>query len=304
MIIFDDLIFPTDIIAYACAGKRKRFTDVATTAAGFTQTNIRWSRTMREFDIGSVARPVPQWEAIATVHEILEGRAYGCLFQDPTDSLVSASEGVLRPIDGNRIGLAVAGAGYGVPTYRLAKRYAFMARSKDVDISKPKSGSAKLLRAGVPVVFGSAAGNVSVDYTTGIATFVADASQAITSITIGTTTHVTLAGSLGLNIGQRLFLTGVTGVDAALLNGLSHPITNFSGSTYFLGTDTSGKTLTATGTGYAYPQGGDTLAWSGSYYVPVAFLNDDLDWNMLTGGREDKRSVKGPSIVLTEQRVA
>lgn len=44
------------------------------------------------------------------------------------------------------------------------------------------------------------------------------------------------------------------------------------------------------------------LAWSGSFYVPVHFMSDEIDWDMVAAGAADTRLLAGPSVVLMEVR--
>lgn len=44
------------------------------------------------------------------------------------------------------------------------------------------------------------------------------------------------------------------------------------------------------------------LAWSGSFYVPVHFMEDTIDWDLVLSGPADQRLVAGPSVVLQEIR--
>lgn len=304
MQIYDDLIFPDEIVAMAARGKRRRKTDVATDQAGFAKSNVVWQRTLREYELGLVARPVPQWEQIAALHEVVDGRAYGFLLRDPTDSRAAAGEGVLRPLSPAGAALGTNGFGYGVPTYRTAKRYTFLTRSKDSDVSMLQTGTVAITRGGSPVLFGSGAGNVSASATTGLVTFVPDAQQGVSAVTVGATTAITLAGTVGLSVGQRLWLQDLTGTHASLLNNLSHAITSVVGNVYTVSTNTSGKTITAAGTGRKYPQASEALAWTGNFYIPVAFDSDDLDWQMVAGSdNEDNRLVMGPSVKLVEVRL-
>jgi uncharacterized protein (TIGR02217 family) len=46
----------------------------------------------------------------------------------------------------------------------------------------------------------------------------------------------------------------------------------------------------------------ESLSWSGRFYVPVHFLDDSIDWEMLAGGSMDQRLLAGPSVVLQEIR--
>lgn len=45
-----------------------------------------------------------------------------------------------------------------------------------------------------------------------------------------------------------------------------------------------------------------TLSWTGGFYLPVHFLDDSIDWEIVRPGSEDKRLVTGPLVVLQEIR--
>lgn len=303
--VLDDLIFPTDIIARAVRGRRERRTEIATTQAGVEQRRAMTARTRRLYEIGHVARKVPEFERVLAVHETAEGRRWGFLLADPTDSIVAGTEGVLRPLSASGTPVGAAGFGFGVPTYRLAKRYTVQSYSRDVDVHKPQTGTVALSRGASPVTIGVSAGNAALDVTTGNVTFVADAQANVNSVTPGATTSVTLASALsGLGVGDRLWLQGLGGADASRLNDASHEITNVATATYTLATDTTGATITASGTGRKYPQASEALAWTGRYYVPVRFDADELEWEIVTGGPEDQRYVQCPSILLVEVVIA
>lgn len=44
------------------------------------------------------------------------------------------------------------------------------------------------------------------------------------------------------------------------------------------------------------------LAWSGRFYVPVHFLEDSIDWEMVLPGSDERSLFAGPSVVLQEIR--
>ncbi|WP_218926901.1 hypothetical protein, partial [Burkholderia sp. JKS000303] len=65
---------------------------------------------------------------------------------------------------------------------------------------------------GATLVAGSSPGNYSLDTTTGLVTFVADNSAAVTGWTPGATTQFTVASvPSGWTVGKMLYFTGVTG---------------------------------------------------------------------------------------------
>lgn len=46
----------------------------------------------------------------------------------------------------------------------------------------------------------------------------------------------------------------------------------------------------------------EDLSWSGRFAVPVHFMEDSIDWEMLLGGQMKNRVVAGPTVVLQEIR--
>jgi hypothetical protein len=126
---------------------------------------------------------------------------------------------------------------------------------------------------------------VAIDTTTGLVTFVPDATSSATSITAGATTTVVLSTNPGtLVAGQRLYLSGFAGADAALVNNLPHLIDSVSGSgpfTFVLATNTSGATITlGAGLGARYAQVADALTWAGAFDVPCRFDIDQMQVTM------------------------
>lgn len=45
-----------------------------------------------------------------------------------------------------------------------------------------------------------------------------------------------------------------------------------------------------------------TLTWEGRFYVPVHFLNDYIDWDLVVAGPNDSRFLAGPAMTLEEVR--
>lgn len=71
--------------------------------------------------------------------------------------------------------------------------------------------------------------------------------KTITAIALGNPTILTAAAH-GFANGDVVALAGLTGVDAALLNGLSFVVKNKTTNTWAVDVDTTGKTITASGT--------------------------------------------------------
>jgi uncharacterized protein (TIGR02217 family) len=257
MSFYDDVIFPESISLYAFSGKRMRLTDISPQRGGFDQRNVGWSQGRRTYDAGMVARPASQWNLIDDFFEIVDGPAYGFLLKDPTDYKIAASQGMLMPIDGG-VDAGTIGLGYGVPTYQAYKHLTVASRTKDRLIQKLKAGTIILLRNGVPVTAGIAAGNYSVDVTTGKFTFVADttkspsanSTKAITGISQANPGSVTCVGH-GFVTGDKIKIISVGGMTQ--VNNLYFTITVVDADHFTIGVNTSAYT--------AYTSGGSAIKY-------------------------------------------
>lgn len=301
--VYSDVIVPDRIIRMGASGKNARVNNRTQNRGGYSQVGIVRNRTQREYTLGLALMSPDDWATIEGLHEITDGGAYGMLLHDPKDSICSTGllQGVLSGLAAGTMGV-----GHGLPSYRMFQRKSAAGTSRTYDrrVTRPQSPSV-LTRNGSPVTIGVGAGNAAINYDTGTATWIADATRNVTAITVGATTQVTLATALpAVAVGGRLYLTGLTGADAALLNALSHPVTAITGggaNVYTLGTNTAGKTITTgSGIGYQYPQPTDALAWTGPFYVPVQFKDDYIDWDIVRGGPHDRRLVAGPAVTLVE----
>lgn len=306
IVVYEDVIVPECVIMAGASGKQRRQNDRSVNQGGYATVNVVNDKTLREYLLGVKPMELELWAEIEGLYEVTDAGAYGMLLKDPKDSSVTVAAGALQGyMDGVEFG--TPGFGNGTPLYglRQLKKAASSTRTKAVVRTRP-NGTPSLFRGGTPVVIGASAGNAGLSAAPVYVTFVADASQNVSSVTVGATTQVTLAAALaGLVIGGRLWLQDLTGTDAALLNNKSHSITNISGggsNIYTLSTNTAGKTITAAGTGKKYPQPDEALTWSGSFYVPVQFADDDMDWDLIRPGDDDDRLVAGPSIRLIEIR--
>lgn len=301
--VYADEILPVSMMTAGVRGRNIRRNTRTMARNGRMQINVDADITQRQFEFGSVPLQPAQWQVLEGLHEVTDGGAFGFLLSDPKDHIAPAGTGLLQPYTTAAVG--TIGLGYGVPTYRLHKRYTAIggARTRDRRISRPFA-AVPLTRGGSPVTYGASAGNAALDTATGTVTFVADTSQAISSITIGASTVLNFASGTpvvaAFSVGQRVYVSGVTGTAGDVLNGLSHAITAKGATSLTISTATTGLAVTAAGTAAKYPQSSETLAWSGGFYVPVHFQSDQIDWDIVRGGPYDGRLVAGPNVVLVE----
>jgi hypothetical protein len=305
IVVYEDVIVPECVIMAGASGKQRRQNDRSVNQGGYATVNVVNDKTLREYLLGVKPMELDLWQEIEGLYEVTDAGAYGMLLKDPKDSSVTVATGALQGYMAG-VEFGTPGFGNGTPLYglRQLKKAASSTRTKAVVRTRP-NGTPSLFRGSSPVTIGAAPGNASLSAAPVYVTFVADASQNVNAVTVGATTQVTLAAGLaGLVIGGRLWLQDLTGADAALLNNLSHQITNIAGAVYTLATNTGGKTINAAGTGKKYPQPDEALTWSGSFHVPVQFAEDDMDWDLIRPGDDEDRLVAGPSIRLIEIREA
>jgi hypothetical protein len=300
--IYSNVILPESVIQAGISGRNIRLNQRSQNQGGYDTVNIIWTNTVRQYQLGIIPMLIEQWQAIEGLYEVTEAGAYGFLMQDPKDQ--STDAGLLYALVAGIPGGSI-GYGYGVPAMNMYKRYTSVgsSRTKDRKITRPKSAST-LKRGGSPVTIGVAAGNAAIDYDTGTVTFVADTSQAINTITIGASTILNFSNGTGMvaamSVGQRVYISGVTGTAATTLNGLSHEISSKGATSLTISTSTTGLAVTVAGTAYKYPQTTESLAWAGEFYVPVHFVNDYIDWDLMLSGPATDRLLAGPSVTLQE----
>lgn len=269
--------FP-DKLAFGASGGPQFRTTIIELGSGFEQRNADWSVERRRYDVIHTAKTRDDFdELLAFYLGVARGRLYGFRFRDPMD---------YNDTHGDAIGWLGGGVGTGYPTYQMYKRYVSGSNAALRAITKPY-GTISVTRGGVSVAYATGspqgAGEITINTATGIITFQADAALVISVHTVGSSHQFRTATDLGLTIGDKVYLSGVTGTAADLLNGIAHTITNKvvgSPTEYIwtISTNTGGSpTLTGSGgMAYAYPQADEALLWSGEFDVPVRFDTDDL----------------------------
>ncbi len=277
-------------------------TRVVTLANGREQRNQRWSRARWMADAATAVRTMADFQTIEAYFYAVAGRTHSFRLRDPADHTATTSSGLLQPMNGEAT-TGAAGSGYGVQVYQLVKRYTSGALSHDRWITKPASGTVTVYRAASPVTVGASPGNIALDTTNGRVTFVADQSRGIISHTVGAAHQFTLASAFSPNlaIGGRLWVTGVTGTAATLLNSLPLEITNVSAAVITVAVNTTGLTASG-GTAYFYPQPTETLTWAGTFDVHCRFDTDRLDRNIIGRAGTQDFVVQATQIPLVEVR--
>lgn len=272
-------------IALKLVGGPGYSTDVVTVRAGFESRNENWSHTRHRLTLSHEAMSQTLHDALLDHFHAVGGRAHAFRVKNWFDyKLLTTNTGLCGLHGSTQVG--AYGVGHGVPVLQVQRRHTRGAMTRTRDITKPTS-SLVVYRSTVAVTVGVGAGQISIDATTGKVTFVADATRSVSSVTPGATTQIVVSGSAlsQVGIGDRLYLSGLTGADAALLNGLSHLVSNLSGTTYTLATNTAGKTITVgSGVAAAYPQVDETLTVAGEFDLPMRFTSDEAQFQVQDRG--------------------
>lgn len=262
----EDVRFP-DTIAQGAEGGPAFLVDLVQLASGYEQRNLVQSAPRRRYTVALLNRRDDEFSPIVAIFRIAQGRTHGFRFRDWHDYQVTTTDG--------RLGTSALGTG--LAAYQIHKRYTSGSNTTDQPIKKPRSGTVTVYRNASPVTVGAGAGQIAIDHATGIVTFVADQSRSITSHLVGASHQFTLATAFSPNlaIGGRIYVTGITGTAATLLNNIAHAVTGVATNVITVSTATTGLTASG-GTAFFYPQPTDALTWAGDYDVPVRFDVDRM----------------------------
>ena len=291
--------FPDSIARGAQRTIRSR-TEIVTGITGIEQRNALSLNKVRLYEVRLPPRASASWSDWLKFVESLRGPADGFRLKDWADFSCPNDQGMLYPtLSGFTTG--TVGYGYGLATHQLARKYSSWAVAEPRTIKKPISSGLVIRRGGVVQTAGAGAGQYALSASTGAVTFVADQTRAVSSHTVGSTHTFVLASAFSPNLatGGRLWVAGVTGTSASLLNGLPLEITNVSGPNVSVAVSTTSLNASG-GTASFFPQPTETLTWSGEFDVPARFSSDDqidVIVHRMAGG---DMIMEAPSVQLIE----
>lgn len=290
---FIDARFPERVALQATGGPGYE-TRIVARADGVEQRNQNWQQARHRFSFAHVGLDQARHDAIMDFFHAAAGAANSFRVRNWFDYRLTATNSGLRGFNGAQLG--TRGAGFGAAAYQVRRHHTAGGVNRDRDITKLVSG-VQILRNGSPVTVGAGAGQIAINLLTGVVTFVADQTRSVSSITTGATTIVNLASAFSpnLNAGGRLWLSGVTGTNAAALNNLSHPIISVSTAQITINTATSGSL--SGGTASFFPQPTDTLTASGEFDLPMRFSGDEATIEILRGGPDPLYQWQGIELI-------
>lgn len=259
---------------------RPKFDNVRTVvASGFDDVIIRHEQSLRTLVLVHPVLDATRHSELNHFFHAVKGMGHRFRAKDWSDYHATITEGVLAPMFGSVIS-GTSGVGYGTGKHLLQKKYTAGSLSTLRNIQKPYATPAIAIYRGL--VLQTLTTHYTIDYTTGYVTFIADQQRTVSSHTPGASHVFVVSSAFAPNfaIGERVYLEGVTGTAATVLNTQSHLITNVSTTTITIGTNTTGLTAN-TGLASMYPQADETLNWVGDFHVPVRFDSDEANFRVL-----------------------
>jgi uncharacterized protein (TIGR02217 family) len=290
-----------DCVKFGSTGGPTFNTTVVSALSGFEFRNGNWSIARHRYEIGMSARIQSEFMAIKSTYMLCFGRLYGFRWKDAADyETIDADGSLLGLLSGVEVG--DQREGYGIPVYRIYKKYTVGSLTTYRRIIKLVDGTVVIRRNASPVTVGASPGNIAIDTATGLVTFVADQSRAISAHTPGASHVFTLASAFSPNLaaGGRIYVSGITGTAATALNGISHEISNVAGADITVTTNTTALTASG-GNAYFYPQPTEALSASFEFDVPVRFDTDEFNGVILDrNGANGELIIELPSVALVE----
>lgn len=249
-----------DCIAFGAIARTSWLTiviDQQNMAEQRTQARGRWRL---EYDFDFSNRNESDYRALRSHFAMARGRKNSFAMRDFTDYQVDVSEGItVQTTPGN---------------FQLTKRYGEAPDNYDRDITRPVI--VMPLRGGSPMTAGGGAGQYSFSQSTGTLTVVPDQSRNINSHAVGATHQFTLASAFSPNVivGNTIYVSGVTGSAASVLNDQPLTVTAVSAAVISVNRNTTGMVASA-GTAYRRIAASE-ITWSGTFNVPVRYDIDTL----------------------------
>jgi len=245
--------FPENI-AYGAIGGAMFSTDVVVLGSGFEQRNVNWLEARGKWDVSHGVKLKAEMNVVIAFHRAMKGRAHGFRFKDWSDFQVTVADGLLLQVTDES------------GKFQITKIYQAGSLIDYRQIKKPVAGTMTFFRNGSPITVGAGAGQISVDTTTGIVTFVPDTTKTIDANIAKTITGLSKAnpGSVtavghGFTSGDKIKITGVVGMTE--VNNLYFTITVVDADHFTIGVNTTSYTT--------YISGGTATKYGATQTSPV-----------------------------------
>jgi len=254
--------FPTDL-SYGVVGGPTYKTNIIEKNSGWENANSVWPQGRHEYQLVYAAKDQVTIEGILNFFHMAKGRWGGFRFKDFADFKSCNADTTVSFTD-----QLVSGAlDISNRNYQLIKTYTQGVTSTIRVIKKPVSGTVIVGISGLQEI------HFVVDTTTGIITFDADHTAAITNATQANPCVITAANTLAA--GYTVYLSGISGMTG--LNSHRYSVLSATSTTFTINVDTRAMGAYSSGGVYhTLPQAGEVITAGFQFDVPVRFENDNL----------------------------
>lgn len=249
-------------LAFGAVATNGWSTVIAETEAGYEQRTQEWTQWRNEYDLPLPPTLPAEFEPVRDHFAMVRGMLHSFPMKDWSDFTVSAAQSVVSYVSP---GAFQFGKRYGVAPYAYDRKLTRFA------------GAVQPLRGGVPMVAGGGAGQYAFNADTGVLTVQPDQTRSITSHVVGATHRLNLASDFSPNVspGGIIYVSGVSGTAAALLNGLPLTVATVAAGYVTVNVNTTG--LTATGGTAARRIAASEITYTATQFmVPVRYDVDKL----------------------------
>lgn len=91
--VLADVIAPNHLWSATVRGDLIRNNKRAQNAGGFKQIQVRWTKSLRTFEFGTVPLDLDVWRSLEALYEYTDAGGYGFLLQDPADCIIPRAIG-------------------------------------------------------------------------------------------------------------------------------------------------------------------------------------------------------------------
>lgn len=240
-------------------------TVITQSMSGYEQRNKVRSRALSKGECSHSVKTLLQYQELVKFFRSVGGRHLGFRFKDWSDFQLTQAESKLVLIANT------------VNQFQISKNYEIATGFSEVrPIRKPVVGTTAVYLSGSPLTVGAAAGNYSIDNTTGVVTLVANQTKGVSTHTVGVTHQLTLSTAFSPNVvpGDKIALSGVTGTAATLLNGKVLTVMTVTTNVITVNVNTTGLAA-ASGVAAVYHQVGNLTA-TAEFDTPCRFDTDHM----------------------------
>lgn len=274
-----------ECLAYGAVAEASWMTVVSENQAGFEQRTQQWTRDRMAYDVAFSTRTEQEAALLKEHFAMARGKLNSFLMKDFTDHEVLPGDGNVQRVSAG--------------VFQLYKRYGSGGQLYDRKITRPLSAGFAPMRGVNPINPGGGAGQYALNVNNGQMTIQPDQTRSITSHTVGADHVFNLASAFSPNViaGNEVYVSGVTGTAASLLNGF-HTVKSVAGGAVTIEQATTG--LTATGGSMFRYISASEIGWSGDFMVLVRYDMDTLAMQAVDRMNEDSLIISADGIRLVE----